>query len=30
MAGIERPIRIEVDREVFDLVARRDRPGQYG
>jgi hypothetical protein len=26
---MERPIRVEVDGEVFDVVARRDHPGQY-
>jgi hypothetical protein len=29
MSGMERPIRGEVDGEVFDVVARRDHPGQY-
>jgi hypothetical protein len=29
MSGMERPIRVEVDGEVFDVVARRDHPGQY-
>jgi hypothetical protein len=26
---MERPIRVEVDGEVFDVVARRDHPGRY-
>ena len=26
---VEHPTRVEVDGEVFDVVARRDRPGQY-
>jgi hypothetical protein len=26
---VEPPTRVEVDGEVFDVVARRDRPGQY-
>jgi hypothetical protein len=26
---MERPIRVEVDGEVFDVVARRDHSGQY-
>jgi hypothetical protein len=29
MSGMERPIRVEVDGEVFDVAARRDHPGQY-
>jgi hypothetical protein len=26
---VEPSVRVEVDGEVFDVVARRDRPGQY-
>jgi hypothetical protein len=29
MSGMERPIRVEVDGEVFNVVARRDHPDQY-
>jgi len=29
MSGMERPIRVEVDGEVFDVAARRDHSGQY-
>ena len=29
MSGVERPFRVAVDGEVFDVVGRPDHPGQY-
>lgn len=29
MAAAERPVRVEVDGQLFDVRARQDRPGQY-